>query len=83
VSTATDLFRRSGADVHVQPSPWRLGAHDAALASAWFDGWVDAAREIRPDLAIDAYDERRRRDMAAGRLRTVVHHADLLALPRR
>jgi hypothetical protein len=83
VSAATDLFRRSGADVHVRPSPWRLGAPDAALASAWFDGWVDAAREIRPELAIDAYVEGRRRDMAAGRLRTIVHHADLLTLPRR
>jgi SAM-dependent methyltransferase len=83
VSAATDLFRSSGADVHVRPSPWRLGAHDAALASAWFDGWVDAAREIRPELAIDAYVQGRRRDLATGRLRTVVHHADLLALPRR
>jgi SAM-dependent methyltransferase len=83
VSAATDLFSRSGADVHVRPSHWRLGAHDTALASAWFDGWVDAAREICPELAIDAYVQRRRRDMAAGRLRIVVHHADLLTLPRR
>ncbi len=83
VSVATSLFRRSGADVHVRPSPWRLGPPDATLAAAWFDGWVGAAREIRPDLALDAYIDRRRRELAAGRVLTVVHHADLLTFPRR
>jgi hypothetical protein len=83
VWAVADRFRESGSEVHVRASPWRLGPPDARLASAWFDGWVAAAREVRGDLApaIDAYADRRREELAAGRLQAVVHHADLLALP--
>ena len=51
VGVAAALFARLGAEVVVQPSPWRLGAGDADLLLAWFTGWLAAAREQRPELA--------------------------------
>ena len=78
-----EAFTRLGADVLVRPSPWRLGADQAALAAEWFAGWVDAACEQRPELAAAAaaYARRRLAQAAAGRLDVTVHHHDLLALP--
>jgi SAM-dependent methyltransferase len=83
VGAAAGAFRRYGADVLVRPSPWRLGADRGDLAAAWFAGWVDAAREQRPELtaATGSYVRRRAADLAAGRLGVTVHHHDLLALP--
>jgi hypothetical protein len=80
---AVDGFRRAGHDVHVRPSPWRLGPDRAALAEAWFRGWVGAAVEQRPELreATTAYTNRRLAQAAGGRLSVEVHHEDLLALP--
>ena len=76
-------FGDLGARVEVGASPWRLGAGDAALVSEWLDGWVGAAVEQRPELAVDgaAYLERRRTDLEHGRLAVTVPHLDLLALP--
>lgn len=73
-------FRRLGAEVLVRPSPWHLGPADAALTTAWFDGWLEAACRQRPGLAeaAAAYGRRRRAEAAAGRLRVTVHHEDLL-----
>jgi hypothetical protein len=70
--------------VVVRPSPWRLGAADAALTAEWFTGWVTAAVEQRPELAgaLAGYGQRRLADAAAGRLKVVVQHQDLLILPR-
>jgi SAM-dependent methyltransferase len=84
VGTAVDLFTRLGFDVLVRPSPWRLGAAQAALAAEWFTGWVGAACEQRPELtaAAAAYARRRLAGATAGRLSVTVHHHDLLALPR-
>ncbi|MFF2848721.1 methyltransferase domain-containing protein [Streptomyces sp. NPDC058001] len=84
VTTAYDAFAAHGATVRVQPSPWRLGPDDSALISEWLQGWTGAARDQRPDLAphIDRYLMRRQEQCAAGQLRVVVHHNDLLALPR-
>jgi SAM-dependent methyltransferase len=80
---AADTFASWGAEVVVAPSPWRLGAGDAALATEWFRGWVSAACEQRPELTdpTHAYAERRLADAAAGRLGVTVHHRDLLAVP--
>jgi hypothetical protein len=64
----------------VRSAPWRLGADDAALTRQWLQGWVGAAREQSPDLDVDDYLARRLAEAAAGRLRVVVHHDDLLAL---
>jgi hypothetical protein len=83
VSAASEAFARHGASVRVRPSPWRLGAGDTALTAQWLRGWVEAACEQRPPLAsrADAYLLRRLSACAEGRLRVVVHHSDLLALP--
>jgi len=77
VARAADRFRALGADVHVRPSPWRLGAEHAGLTAEWLEGWLDAAREQDPELVDEtrAYSERRLTAVTVG-------HADLLALPR-
>jgi SAM-dependent methyltransferase len=82
-AVAAEAFVRHGATVRDQASPWRLGADQAALAREWLAGWIDAACAQRPDLAGPAKDYRRRRldACAAGELRVVVRHRDLLALP--
>jgi len=77
VSMAADEFRRSGLEVVVRPSPWRLGPHQAELAAEWFTGWVGAACEQEPELAAEAEVYARRRLLAV-----TVDHADLLALPQ-
>ncbi|MFF1766984.1 class I SAM-dependent methyltransferase [Streptomyces sp. NPDC058249] len=84
ITTACEAFARYGATVRVHPSPWRLGPDDAALTEEWLRGWVGAACEQRPDLAAHAesYLRSRLTACAAGALRAVVHHSDLLALPR-
>jgi hypothetical protein len=81
VDVATEAFDRRGATVLVRSSPWRLGADQAELMSAWFTGWLAAACEHRPELGRPAavYARRRLDDAAAGRLRVVVDHNDLLA----
>jgi hypothetical protein len=83
VAAAVEGFRRLGADVVARPSPWRLGAQEAALAREWLTGWVGAACEQEPALAADAelYLRRRLREADAGRLTVTVGHADLLMLP--
>ncbi|MFD7440094.1 class I SAM-dependent methyltransferase [Streptomyces sp. NPDC059909] len=60
------------------------GADASALTAQWLRGWVGAAQEQRPDLAAraDAYLRRRLAACEAGELRVVVHHSDLLAVPR-
>ncbi|MEU4925282.1 class I SAM-dependent methyltransferase [Streptomyces yokosukanensis] len=84
VGVAGEAFAARGAAVRVHPSPWRLGPEQAALTEQWLRGWVGAAVEERPELTDRA--ERYLRDRlaacAAGGLRVVVHHSDLLALPR-
>lgn len=83
VAAAVDGFRAAGADVLVRSSPWRLGPPEAALTAEWFTGWLGAARAHDSTLAAatTAYAERRLAQVAAGRLRARVHHADLLVLP--
>ena len=83
VGVAADVFARLGAEVVISPSPWRLGASDAALATEWFKGWVGAACEQRPELtaATRGYVEQRLAAATAGRLQVTVHHHDLLAVP--
>jgi SAM-dependent methyltransferase len=79
-AATVDAFRRRGATVLTRPSPWRLGADQAGLIVEWFDGWLAAACEQRPDLAAPAmaYAAWRRADAVAGRLGVVVDHCDLL-----
>lgn len=83
VEAAADRFRRSGAEVVVEPSPWRLDARESDLVAEWLAGWVDAACEQEPELAADAdpYRRRRLREAEAGRLVVTVDHADVLVVP--
>lgn len=84
VGVAAGLFRGHGHAVTVRPSPWRLGPGRAALAAEWLRGWVAAAGEQQPELVPDLapYEQQRLEQAAAGTLSVVVHHQDLLAVPR-
>jgi len=83
VEAAVEAFRRLGAEVVVEPSPWRLGSGDAALAVEWLAGWIAAACEQEPELVAETalYRRRRLREARAGVLAVAVDHADLLVLP--
>lgn len=83
VDAAVEAFTRRGATVLVRPSAWRLGPRDHRLIGAWLRGWVAAACEQSPALAVRAagYLDRRLAAVAAGGLRVVVGHRDLLAQP--
>ena len=83
-ATAASAFARYGAATEVAPTPWRLGPSDTELIEEWLRGWLDAACEQQPDLAAHAADHLRRRldACAAGDLRVVVGHVDVLAFPR-
>jgi hypothetical protein len=82
VAAAVDELRRTGAEVLVRPSPWRLDAAHADLMAAWLGGGVAAACEQEPALAGEAgaYRDRRLAQAAAGELLVTVEHADLLVL---
>ncbi|UUU26161.1 class I SAM-dependent methyltransferase [Streptomyces sp. DSM 40750] len=84
ITVACEAFAQHGATVRVHPSPWQLDARHTALTEEWLRGWVGAACVQRPELTerADAYLRDRLRATAAGELRVVVHHSDLLALPR-
>jgi hypothetical protein len=77
VRVAEDAFTELGARVEVRPSPWRLGPEDADLAAAWLVGWVGAAQQLHPDLAVQDYLHNRLAAAASGRLRITVQHVDL------
>ena len=81
---AATAFTERGYDVLVRPSPWRLGPAQAPLTAEWLTGWVVAACQQRPELAVaaTAYARRRLTEARAGRLGVTVHHHDLLATPR-
>ncbi|MCQ8191593.1 class I SAM-dependent methyltransferase [Streptomyces rugosispiralis] len=83
MAVASEAFARHGATVRTHASPWVLGAEHSALTAEWLRGWVGAAVEHRPELGAhaEAYLRRRLAIAAAGALRVVVHHHDLLALP--
>jgi trans-aconitate methyltransferase len=81
VAAAVEQLRDTGAEILVQPSPWRLGAAHAGLIAEWLDGWVAAACEQELTLDADAYRDRRLAQAAAGELAVTVDHADLLVLP--
>jgi hypothetical protein len=83
VTVAAAAFRRRGARVTTAPSAWRLGPAEAELAEEWLRGWIEAACAQRPELRAEAggYLRRRLAAAAAGGLRIVVGHEDLLARP--
>jgi hypothetical protein len=67
-------FGKLGATVVQRPSPWRLEP-DSPLAAQWLRGWLEAARQQRPDLRLDGYLEERL--ALGGTVR--IGHSDLLA----
>ncbi|NNC13609.1 SAM-dependent methyltransferase [Planctomonas sp. JC2975] len=83
VPAMAELFAASGWRIRRAPTPWRLGPDDPLLIHQWLDGWVDAAIDQRPALTGVAEDYRRRRRaaVAAGSLRVIVSHEDVLAWP--
>jgi hypothetical protein len=83
VGAAVDALRGTGAEVVVRPSPWRLDATHADLKTEWLGGWIAAACEQEPALAVEAgaYRDRRLAQATAGELAVTVDHADLLVLP--
>ncbi|TQS45991.1 SAM-dependent methyltransferase [Cryptosporangium phraense] len=80
---AAQAFASRGATVHVASTPWRLDSSHAALIDEWLRGWVAAAAAQRPSLDATDYLTRRLDALATGELRVILHHTDLLALPRR
>lgn len=84
-AAAAAAFARAGLAVTTRSSPWLLGPDQAALATEWFTGWLEAAVEQDPELREEAaaYAPRRMQEATEGRLRVRVHHEDLLALPAR
>ncbi|MET9745941.1 hypothetical protein ABZZ92_09550 [Streptomyces ardesiacus] len=84
VTTAAEAFAGHGATVRAHSSPWRLGPGEGELTAQWLRGWVGAAVEQRPELRERAgrYLDERLAACAAGELRVIVHHTDLLALCR-
>jgi hypothetical protein len=78
---AAEAFELHGMTVGRHPSPWRLDG--SALTAEWLTGRAEAAGAQRPGLPVRAYLRRRLEQCAAGELRAVVEHHDLLALPER
>ena len=54
VAVAAVVDELRDAEVIVRPSPWRLDAARAELLAEWLDGWVAAACEQEPALAVEA-----------------------------
>lgn len=81
--SATKLCADRGAAVLSASSVWQLGEGDGALITELLTGWVEAACEQEPALAVSAGDYLRLRANAAadGQLRVTVRHRDLLIVP--
>jgi len=74
-----DAFERRGWLVATGPSPWRLGARDAALIAALAEGSAHAVAQtgrVAPAVVADWLAARR------GAAECVVGHVDLFAAPR-
>jgi hypothetical protein len=78
-AVAAEAFERHGFTVRRAASPWRLGR--GLLTVEWLKGRAEVAAAERPDLRVRPYLRRRLEACAAGELRAVVGHTDLLALP--
>jgi SAM-dependent methyltransferase len=76
-----DRLGAHGCAVRLETAEWRLGPADGALLRATLTGIVSAAREIAQDPRLEHWARLRGRQLAAGKLRLAVGHADMLALP--
>ena len=77
---AGHAFTEVGCELVARASPWRLGPAARELTHTWFAGWLSAACEQNPGLAVEtrSYARQRLADAANGRLRVLVQHRDLL-----
>ena len=80
---ARGLFAEAGWNVRQSTTVWRLDDRQNTLLREWFDGWLDAAIEQRPELSADAeqYRARRHAQIEARELSARIDHVDLLAFP--
>jgi len=80
---ARGLFAEAGWSVRQVTTLWHLDHRQSALLREWFDGWLDAAIEQRPELSADAqpYRARRLAQLERGDLSARVDHVDILAWP--
>lgn len=79
----TEALERLGYRVLAEPSSWRLGARDADMLR-WMVHWCSGAAWRQMETArcaAEGWADRRRAQIAAGRLELEIGHADLLALP--
>lgn len=74
-------LERWGYRVELQPSPWRLGTAQGDLQMALLAGWVEAARQLGPDLDewLADWAQARRRLIEQGASQLRVGHWDLFA----
>ena len=78
-AAAAAAFSAHGYEVRTAPSDWVIGAQAVELQLQLLDGWLGAARELAParGAALEAWHERRRAHVAAGRATLRVGHLDL------
>jgi hypothetical protein len=83
-AVARGLFLQAGWRVRPTDTLWRLDERERQLLGEWFEGWVGAACEQRPELRENYADylDLRRSQLRRGVLEAVIHHTDLLAWPR-
>ncbi|MFH5925269.1 class I SAM-dependent methyltransferase [Roseomonas xinghualingensis] len=80
-----EAFRAQGFQVTTAPSPWRIGTHETRMLSDLAQGHAQAAMRQAPrnGEVITGWATARTAQARRGRLRAVVGHSDLLALPPR
>jgi hypothetical protein len=78
-----DLLTQEGYRVKLAESPWTLSSGDQALVGMLMQGWTDAAIEQSPidRDRLNRWLDTRNRQLSEGKLKVVVRHLDLLALP--
>lgn len=79
-----DLLTAAGHHVVTDKSDWVLDSSCATLQRELVRGWSAAAREVAPDAhhEIEHWERQRLAASTAGRLKVVVGHDDLGAVPR-
>jgi len=78
-------FRDRGFQVTTAPSPWRIGPAETRMLTELASGHASAALRQMPRgrAAVERWASARTAQARRGRLRALVGHADLLALPSR
>jgi hypothetical protein len=79
-AAAVATFEAQDYEARSAPSDWVLAGQEHALQLALLDGWRDAAGEVAPErrAALEAWNERRRGHVLAGRSSVRVGHLDVV-----